>query len=153
MEEIKTTTEQTAPAEAPTEATAAEIKNTAGKTFTQDEVNQIVSERLARERARANSPTAEETKRTKELDAKANNILCREFLLNNDYPHELLEILDTSDAEAFKEKATKLYEAMAHPKYRNNVRESPRFQPECIQENPIIKAFGRDVKHELKKPY
>ena len=43
-----------------------------GKTFTQDEVNRIVSDRLAREKAKS-EPTAADT-REKELDERENKL-------------------------------------------------------------------------------
>lgn len=80
-----------------------------GRIFTQDEVNRIVSERLARERERLTAEPSESDKREQALIIRENTCKCMEFILKDDkYPKELLEILDTSDFEEFKKKADKL---------------------------------------------
>lgn len=71
-----------------------------GRTFTQEEVNQIVSNRLAQERAKGEPTEAE--KRESELAAREAALACREYISQKSYPHELLDILPTSDAEAFQ---------------------------------------------------
>lgn len=77
-----------------------------GKMFTQEEVNQIVKERLERERAKAKPPEpTEEEKRLQELTARENKLFCREYLVNGGHPVELLDVIDTSDIEGFKTKA------------------------------------------------
>lgn len=53
-------------------------------TFTQEDVNRIVSERLARERAK-NEPT-EETKREQALQAREAKLECREYIAEKGYP-------------------------------------------------------------------
>lgn len=77
-----------------------------GKLFTQDEVNKIVSERLNRERMKA-VPTEQET-RELELSKRESRLECREFLLEKKYSTELLDILDTTDVNKFKETSEKL---------------------------------------------
>lgn len=78
------------------------------KLFTQDEVNKIVSERLNRERQKA-EPTEQET-REAELSKRENRLECREYLLEKKYKEELLDILDISNADKFKETVEKLTE-------------------------------------------
>ena len=81
--------------------------------FSQDEVNQIVSERLSRERAKASGDTPSEMdEREKNLTARENHMRCKEFISENSskYPKELLELFDTSDFDIFKGKADKLLE-------------------------------------------
>lgn len=82
-----------------------------GKTFTQDEVNHIVSDRLAREKAKS-EPTAADT-REKELDERENKLKCRELIAGSKgkYPEQFLDILDTSNADSFQKLADKLTEA------------------------------------------
>jgi len=70
------------------------------KTFTQEEVNNIVQERLARERAK-NEPTPAEL-REKELTARENKMSCKEYIAEQKYPSELLELFDTADMEQGK---------------------------------------------------
>ena len=77
-----------------------------GKLFTQEEVNNIVKDRLARERAK-NTPAepTEEEKRIQELNARESRIACREYVMDQGLPSELLDVLDTSNHEEFKNKA------------------------------------------------
>ena len=67
------------------------------KLFTQDDVNRIVSDRLARERAKAEPDTREA-----ELKAREARMDCREFLSDKKYPADLLDILPTADVDTFK---------------------------------------------------
>lgn len=77
-----------------------------GKLFTQEEVNNIVRDRLARERAK-NTPQepTEEEKRLMDLNARESRIACREYVMDRGLPQQLLEVLDTSNHEEFKSKA------------------------------------------------
>lgn len=77
-----------------------------GKLFTQEEVNNIVRDRLARERAKniPQEPTEEE-KRLKDLNDRENRIACREYVMDQGLPAQLLDVLDTSNHEEFKNKA------------------------------------------------
>ncbi len=97
-----------------------------GKMFTQEEVNQIIKDRLDRERAKAKPPEpTEEEKREQELTARENKLSCREYLVNSGHPAELLDILDTSDPNDFQRKAEslmKLFQTM--PPYRPSGRKS-----------------------------
>ena len=81
-----------------------------GKTFTQDEVNRIVSERLAREREKA-TPPPQEDEREKALKAREARLDCRDYLDGKKYPVGLLDILDSSDMEKFKDVAERLVKA------------------------------------------
>lgn len=76
------------------------------RTFTQEEVNRIVADRLARERAKAEPSPADE--REQALKARESKLDCREYLSGEKLPAELADILDTSDAEAFKANVKRL---------------------------------------------
>lgn len=80
------------------------------RTFTQEEVNRIVSERLARERAKA-EPTEEE-KRLADLNTRESKVTCNEWLIEKGYPDNvksgMLEMFDTSNADSFKKNVDKL---------------------------------------------
>ena len=76
------------------------------KLFTQEDVNRIVSERLARERAKA-EPSPEDA-READLRAREARLSCREYVAEHGYPADLLELLDTSDPERFKAAVEKL---------------------------------------------
>lgn len=77
------------------------------KVFTQEDVNRIVQERLAKERAKNETPSAKE----QELAAREARLTCREYLLETGGASVLLDVLDTSDPEKFKAAAEKLREA------------------------------------------
>lgn len=74
-----------------------------GRTFSQDEVNRIVSERLARQRLRP-----ADDQREAQLQQREHQLTCREYLLQKQYPGKLLELLDTSDPERFKAAADEM---------------------------------------------
>lgn len=77
-----------------------------GKTFTQEEVNNIVRERLARERAKAEPSQPDQ--REQDLTARENALVCREYIAEKKYPKELLEFFPTDSAEQFKASVEKL---------------------------------------------
>lgn len=76
------------------------------KLFTQADLDRIIGERLARERAKA-EPSPEET-READLKAREARMDCREFITDEGYPSELLDLFDTSDSERFKAAVEKL---------------------------------------------
>lgn len=100
-EEIKNTETQT------TNATPAETGEPAGKMFTQEEVNKIVSERLARDREKRSTQQQEDERETA-LKARESKLDCREYLTEKKYPVELIDILDTYDVNKFKAVADQL---------------------------------------------
>lgn len=108
----KNTTAQPAASNATPAATGGQQQ--AERTFTQAEVNQIVADRLARERKgtpnSATEPTPEDV-RAKELDAREAALSCREYIAGKKYPEKLLEVFPTSDAKAFEASVEKLLEA------------------------------------------
>ena len=93
-----------------------------GRTFTQEEVNRIVSERLAREREKLTQQPQEDERekalreREKALEARENRAACQDYLdslpVKDKYKTALLEVLDTSDTEKFKAKAEKLIDTI-----------------------------------------
>lgn len=126
----------------PANATPAETggNQNKGRVFTQDEVNQIVSDRLNRERDRAseaaqqqtNQREQELTSREQEMAGRENVLKCREFVSENSgrYPKALLDVLDTSDFEGFKETADKLLKAF------------PELSPDFAKKLPRFKFTG-----------
>lgn len=72
----------------------------AEKLFTQADLDRIIGERLARERAKA-EPSADEA-READLKAREARLDCREYISAEGFPEALLELFDTSDAEKFK---------------------------------------------------
>lgn len=75
-----------------------------GKMFTQEDVNRIVSERLARERDKLVDD------RENELKAREARLDCRDYLDSKKYPAKLLDLLDSSDVEKFKTAADAMVE-------------------------------------------
>lgn len=90
-----------------TAPTGAEQEQTTAKTFTQDEVNSIVSERLKRERE---SITKQLELREKELQAKENVFACKEWLNEKGYPSELTEFFNAENKEDFITKVSAMVE-------------------------------------------
>ncbi len=86
-----------------------------GKTFTQEEVNKIVSERLARERSKQEpqtDPAAEQmAQREKDLAARENKLTCTEYIKEKGLDAALMDIFDTGNAEEFKANVDKLLAA------------------------------------------
>ena len=84
---------------------------TAGKTFTQEEVNAIVQKRLERERSKQGAdekPAAEETDREQELNQRELNIKLKETLLAKGMPIDLADILRVSDEKDIEPVLTRL---------------------------------------------
>lgn len=71
-----------------------------GRMFSQDELNKIISERLAREREKYAQPKDDE--REKALNAREARLNCREYLESNGYNSKLIDVFDTSDFDRFK---------------------------------------------------
>lgn len=112
-----------------TEMTQAEETNThEEKLFTQEEVNQIISSRLAKER---NNPKTDDTekselmKKVDELEKEKSNLERITYLKDNGYPQDLLNKIESDNFDDFKDKADqwvhtfkewkKLYEKPAQP--------------------------------------
>ena len=109
------------------------------KLFTQEDVNRIVSDRLARERAKA-EPTPEDV-READLRAREARMDCREYISAEGFPEVLLELLDTTDPEKFKSAVHRLDEAVQLP---SSHRKIPRFATGsgayCGREAPYDRA-------------
>ena len=101
MEENKTNTQN----EGNTQQTEGTSSSQEEKKFTQEDVNRIVQERLTRERGRAGQ-TLED--REKELARRESRMTCAERLSEKGYSKDLLDILDTSDADRFMENVAAL---------------------------------------------
>lgn len=73
------------------------------RTFTQQEVDRIIKERLERDRAkRSPAEPTEAEKREAALTARESRLSCREYLLDSGLPSSLLDAFDTSDVNRFK---------------------------------------------------
>lgn len=116
------------------------------KTFTQKELNEIIRIRLEKDRARRQpgEPTEAELK-AKELDARESRLTCKAYLLDQGYPTELLEILDTSDPDAFKDKCLTVVGMIRKAKGP-----APRYEPSYGMETGPD-AFARTTKHSPRQ--
>ena len=79
-----------------------------GKVFTQDDVNRIVQERLAKEKGKASNNedfekrSAELDKRMTELDARENRLNAITALRNAGYPDELADVIKCGNVDELK---------------------------------------------------
>ena len=148
MEETTLIIEQ--PTQQPTTQPAENGKQGSGKLFTQEEVNNIVRDRLAKDRAkRAPAEPSEAEKKEMELTARESRLSCREHLLENGLPTSLLDAFDTSDINRFK-KAVDVVTGLIADKARS-------LEPAPLYSNlsPVIDApvagFERGKKHKPRQ--
>lgn len=96
--------------------TQPEGNGTAGKMFTQEEVNSIVKERLARERAKGQTSDITDTAAEKaqleadrqKLQDDRNTFECERYCKENGIDTKLVEIIGSSSPEEFKQKTESL---------------------------------------------
>lgn len=143
------------------EKTTETVQESDGKNerlFTQEEVNQIIKKRLERRKEEV-AETADQiqqrvdeaiAERNAELDRRASRLDCQEYLMKSGYPKELLDSIDTSDVEAFKQKADKVFNV-----FESRAKKvAPLGSSEPIvtgSRSPIASAFAPDQKHTPKK--
>ena len=118
----------------------------AEKMFTQEQVNEIIRKRLRNQKE--NNATAEQLSiREADLVSRESRLSCKEYLMEKGYPAELLDVLDTSDVELFKNKADKASNMFG---VRNSVYVAPLASTEpsmCGNGDPVSKAFAERKKH------
>ena len=119
------------------------------KLFTQEQVNEIIKKRLGRQKE-DEADVQELQAREKELTAREKKLSCKEYLLEKGYPAELLDVIDTSDVETFKNKADKANNVYYSMQQAQNV--APLANLESRNYDAIASAFG-DTKHEPKPHY
>lgn len=76
-------------------------QGTGGKTFTQEDVNRIVQERLAKEKAK-NSGEADFAKREQELVQRELHMSAKEMLSEKGLPVQLFDALNCTDKETME---------------------------------------------------
>lgn len=119
MEEKKTQLSEEITPDSAAEPAVEPVSEQEKRLFTQEEVNQIIAKRLDKLRKQAaaeNQKQADadrmelEQIRTEieqsraELSARETVIQCKEYIQQQGYPFELIDIIDTSDYQLFKEK-------------------------------------------------
>lgn len=130
-------------------------QNQQEKTFTQEEVNRIVQERLAREKKKTADQETTESNEGKDehetsVDLRENRVECREFIAEKGYKKELLDISDTSNADTFKSQAQRLAELFADQK---EAKSYPGTKPNSwTARGTKNKSSFADTKH-IPKPY
>lgn len=119
----------------------------AEKTFTQEEVNRIVQERLSREKGKTNSESLEE--REKNILLREQKLSCMEYVKEKGYDPDLVDILGTTDVEEFKTRADKLAQKMGSnpPQAAGGTGSTGNFQryhstPAKSEEEKIKEAMG-----------
>lgn len=126
-----------------------------GKMFTQEEVNNIVRERLAKDRAkRAPAEPTEAEKRDAELTAKENRLTCREHLLGSGLPSSLLDVLDTSNPQKFKsalDAVSRHIDELVKEQAISFMPPAPLYNPMVPVSDSSVSGFDRGVKHKPKQ--
>lgn len=119
----------------------------AEKLFTQEEVNEIIRKRLAKEKAKE-APAID----VAELTARSNRLDCKEYIIDNGLSMDLLDIIDTSDVAVFKEKAAKIVTVVnnAVPAYPTVKDGGENLKPLNTEDEAIRKAFSK--KGTVHKP-
>ena len=113
-----------------------------GKTFTQEDVNRIVQERLAREKEKPADGNLEA--REKDLSRREARLSCVEYVTEKGYDKDLVDLLDVSDFEKFKEKADTLAAKMNVSRGTGSAGNFRRTHDlyEETEENKIRKGMG-----------
>lgn len=121
------------------------------RTFTQEEVNRIISERLSKERSKAAAADASQQtdlfRQEAALQARENRLACQAYLRDHGLREELLDILDTADVEKFRQQAERLLELC--PNLDERSAPPPAFslaahgRQDEFSQDPFAAAFGR----------
>lgn len=120
------------------------------KTFTQEQVNAIVSKRLAEDRT---SRASEFDKREKELNQREMQIRAKELLAERGLPKNLADVLRYSDEESLKaaidviDKTRGFKESSVDTEQNNDKRKIienplPSGQRDALIRDPLRKAMG-----------
>lgn len=124
-------------------------QGTGDKTFTQEDVNRIVGERLAKEKARANNDT-DFSKREQELEQRELRLTAKEVLTDKGLPVQLLDALNCTDKETM-EKSIATIETIFND-YKANATKQVKFtgfQPGSGNTKPGADAATGDL--EIRK--
>lgn len=119
------------------------------KTFTQEDVNRIVQERLAKERSKGTGNSDDEmTKRAAELDQRERKIKAREELSKNGLPDYLVDALNINTDEDLQKSMEAIIKMKGETGERPHIvgTFSPIGNAGAVgsPNDPIRKAFGLD---------
>jgi len=123
-------------------ANPAADQGTGEKTFTQEDVNRIVGERLAKEKAK-NSGEADFAKREQELAQRELHMTAKELLSEKGLPVQLFDALNCTDEETMKKSIAAIEKAFNE--YKANAAKQVKFtgfQPGVSQAMPKAEAAG-----------
>lgn len=122
------------------------------KTFSQDDVNRIVSSRLAQEKAKSEATLAE---REKQIEKREKLLSAKEKIKDMNLPAELLDVLDVSDEAALDKALNALKDAIGNGRKDNSNKEFVPFggnrlpigihEPIDNEMNNLRKAMGLKV--------
>lgn len=115
---------------------------TEGRTFTQDDVNRIVGERLAKEKAKTEQ---ELSQREAELSKRELTLKAKEIMMNRKMPIELLEAVNYTDEKTLNKSLDIIYDYV----------HSEKFAPKLVGVTPAESArtIYRPVRGEDNTPY
>ena len=121
-----------------------------GKTFTQEDVNRIVGERLAKEKAK-NTNETDLAKREQELAQRELKLLARETLSSKGLPAELLDALNCSDKETM-EKSIGTVEKIFNEYKANATRQIKfrGFQPGASSDKPPKITEDQQIREAMR---
>lgn len=124
-------------------------QGTGGKTFTQEDVNRIVQERLAKEKAK-NSGDTDFAKREQELAQRELYMTAKELLSEKGLPVQLFDALNCTDEETMKKSITTI--ETVFNEYRANATKQIKFkgfQPGISKQMPSADTAAEDI--EIRK--
>lgn len=108
-------------------------QGTGGRTFSQEDVNRIVQDRLAKDREKASKELDE---REQELAKRELRLNSRQKLADKGYPESLLDALDCSSEEAF-DKALGIIDGLMEERMASKKDEEKQAQLEAGRAKPF----------------
>lgn len=133
------------------EPTATPAEQTGGqKTFTQEDVNRIVQDRLAKDREKASKELGE---REQELAKREFRLNSRQKLAERGYPESLLDALDCSSEEAF-DKALGIIDGLMEERLASKKDAEKQAQLEAGRAKPFtgpLKSFQGTAADPIRK--
>lgn len=116
------------------------------KMFTQEEVNRIVAERLARERAKLQPTVLDQReqdlmKRELEVTQRGQLAACREYLEKEGLPTDLANLLGAKPLPEFKDTVRGVLSAISRPERRGDKSTVPMSEKQTA-DSLFRKAFG-----------
>lgn len=135
------------------------------KKFSQEDIDRIIKDCLRRENEKHEKAVADAVaEKEAEFSAERTRLSCKEYLFDKQYPAEFLDVLDTSDLEAFTQKADKINamiqaagQPAAEPVHNFYPGAKPNYMTitgnqEVTEEMRRNAGFARDQKHKPAQP-